>query len=39
MYKVLVSRAVYLLPVHGSAEKEHGLNLKPCSYLLKPCPF
>jgi hypothetical protein len=39
LYNVLVSRAVYLLPVHGPAEKEHGLGFKPCSFLSKPCSF
>jgi hypothetical protein len=29
LYNVLVSRAVYLLPVHGSGKKEHGLTPFP----------
>jgi hypothetical protein len=39
MYNVLVARAVYLLPVHGSGKKEHGLGLKPCAFWPEPCSF
>jgi hypothetical protein len=37
LYNVLVSRAVYFLPVHGLGKKEHNLGLKPYSSWPKPC--
>jgi hypothetical protein len=36
---VLSVRAVYLLPVHGSGEEEHGLGVKPCSFSSEPCSY